>query len=378
MRGAILHLFRQVLAVVFILSLPLLVGFGPPKLVESDSQRVPIYGSQLPSIKNDVPPSVEARASMIMDASTGRVVYQKNGTKRLAPASITKIMTAIVALEHGNPKDKVTISPDFMTEGSTMGLTPGDVVTLEDLLWGMMLPSGNDAATAIAGHVGGSAPTFVAMMNEKADELSLANTHFVNPHGLDDEGHYSSALDIARMSRYALSNPKFSEIVGTRFREVNASRDFLLVNNNHLLENFDLSAQVDGIKTGFTDNAGDSITASAVRDGRRIIAVAMGTYGRDRAAASLIDYAFSSFGWINIESPFSKYVGNIQSLGQESNNTVSSMMLPRWQNPYTALYVTAEQASPLFLSSREAMRRDNVEASTGMGPASKRNIRPGG
>jgi len=373
-----LHLFRQVLAVVFILSLPLLVGFGPPKLVESDSQRVPIYGSQLPSIKNDVPPSVEARASMIMDASTGRVVYQKNGTKRLAPASITKIMTAIVALEHGNPKDKVTISPDFMTEGSTMGLTPGDVVTLEDLLWGMMLPSGNDAATAIAGHVGGSAPTFVAMMNEKADELSLANTHFVNPHGLDDEGHYSSALDIARMSRYALSNPKFSEIVGTRFREVNASRDFLLVNNNHLLENFDLSAQVDGIKTGFTDNAGDSITASAVRDGRRIIAVAMGTYGRDRAAASLIDYAFSSFGWINIESPFSKYVGNIQSLGQESNNTVSSMMLPRWQNPYTALYVTAEQASPLFLSSREAMRRDNVEASTGMGPASKRNIRPGG
>jgi len=373
-----LRVFRQVFSVVFILSIPLLVGFGPPKLVESDSQRIPVYISQLPSIKSDVAPTVEARASIIMDASSGRVVYQVNGSGRLAPASITKIMTAIVALERGNLRDKVVISPDFMIEGSTMGLMTGDVVTLEDLLWGMMLPSGNDAAMAIAAHVGGSVLQFVAIMNEKADELGLTNTHFVNPHGLDDEGHYSSALDIAKMSRYALSNPKFSEIVGTKLREVDASRSFLLLNNNRLLDDLDLSARVDGVKTGFTDNAGDSIAVSAVRDGRRIIVVAMGTYGRDHAASSLIDYAFSSFGWMNMESAFSKYVATTQLVGLASNRTIQSVMLPSWQIAYPTVYITPDQTGSLFTSSREATRGNGLAISASGGTASRRNIRPGG
>lgn len=295
----------RLVGLAILLLAPFLVAFGPPGITQSDSLLAPFYPSDLKGMQSIRPPSgLTAEAAVIMDATTGRVVFDKNAHVRRAPASITKIMTAIVAIENGNLADRVTVPRIDLPEEASMGLLWGDVMTLEDLLWGLLLPSGNDAATVIAYHVGGaSVDNFIKAMNEKAAQLGMKDSHFITPHGLDEDGHYSSAYDIAVMARYAMNIPIFAKIVGTRSYVLRASRTFYLTNSNFLLRPQNESIGADGIKTGYTDDAGDSIAASATRDGRRVIVVALDTADRTAEAIKLFNYAFSTYEWVDMSLP---------------------------------------------------------------------------
>lgn len=312
---------------------PLLVGFGPPGITESDTGLAPIYPTQLRLMQRAQPPALTARASLIMDAASGKVVFERQAHQRAAPASLTKIMTAIVALEKGRLTDQVRVPNIPLLEEASMGLLWGDVLTLEDLLWGLLLPSGNDAAIVIAYHVGGgSIENFVDLMNQKASQLGLKNTRFANPHGLDQEGHYSSAYDLAVMARYAMANPVFAKMVGTRSYVLRASRVFSLVNSNFLLRPQNQSIGADGIKTGYTDDAGDSIVASATRDGQRVIVVALGAADRTAEAIKLFNYAFATFQWVDLTLP--PYLVASDGDGKPRPITLKEPRyeyLPRWE-----------------------------------------------
>lgn len=329
---------RSVVLILLVCCLPFLVGFGPPKLVESDNDYLPIGSSQLRAIDAGRPPALAGRAALVMDLGSNRVVYQRNGDRQAAPASLAKIMTAVLAIEGGGDLTAtVGVQADDLIEGSAMGLKVGDQVTLEQLLWGLLLPSGNDAAEAIARYVGGgSVSRFVAMMNKKAQVLGLANTHFANPHGLDAAGHYTSALDIAELSRYALRSPIFAKIVAARQHELTVSgRSFTVRNTNTLLFETAPAVGVTGVKTGFTDNAGDSLVASFERDGRKMLVVVLGANNRNEAALALVAYAFEHFVAVPAPLPLASVAPRALPGGG-----APMLMLPVWQRPL--LRFTAE------------------------------------
>jgi hypothetical protein len=194
----------------------LTLGFGPPVLTDSDLGSVRLYAHQIEAIAALAMPEVTAQAAIISDVTSGQILAEKNAHQRLAPASTTKIATALVTLQRGQLEEQVTVHESALIEGAKMGLSPGQVVTLEELLYGLLLRSGNDAATAIAQHIGGSVDGFVEMMNQEAEDLGLADTHFVNPHGLDAPDHYSSAYDLMIIARQALADPTFADIVSTQ------------------------------------------------------------------------------------------------------------------------------------------------------------------
>lgn len=239
------------------------------------------------------PPRIEAGAAIVVDLDSGRVLYEKSGYSKRAIASTTKIMTAILALEKGNLEDEVTISKRAAgVGGSSINLVAGEKVKFKELLYGLLMNSGNDAAIAIAEHIGGTVENFVDMMNAKAKELGANNTNFKSPHGLDFPDHYSTPYDLAFLTRYALRIPEFSKIVGTVQAKF-AKRQFY--NTNELL-NFYPGA--DGVKTGYTGQAGRCLVASATRDNWRIISVVLNCATRDKRALSsknILDYAFQNY-----------------------------------------------------------------------------------
>ncbi len=239
------------------------------------------------------PPVVNATASIVMDMKSGRVLYEKNAYTRKAMASTTKIMTAILALEKGNLEDDVTVSKRAaMIGGSRVNLVQGEVFKLKDLLYGLMLNSGNDAAIAIAEHIGGTVEDFVDLMNRKAQDLELADTSFRSPHGLDADGHYTTAYDLARLSAYALKNPLFSKIVSTK--SITLPR-LGLYNTNDMLWYY---PGADGVKTGFTGKAGRCLVTSVTRNDWRIISVVLGCPTnsiRAQSSSSILDYAFDNY-----------------------------------------------------------------------------------
>jgi D-alanyl-D-alanine carboxypeptidase (penicillin-binding protein 5/6) len=224
------------------------------------------------------------------------MLYAKNPHAHLAEASTTKIMTAIVAIENGRLDDRWTVDVNSdelaaTTESTVMGLMPGQSVTLETLLYGLMLPSGNDAAIAIAKRVGGSEQHFVEMMNAKAQSMGLRDTQFKNPHGLDATGHYTSAYDLAVMARYGMQIPTFYSVVSARHW---TGDGFDLWNLNKLLPVY---PGADGIKPGFTDNAGRCLVGSAVRDNHRVIVAILRSQDPTSESRALLDYAFDGFRW---------------------------------------------------------------------------------
>ena len=211
---------------------------------------------------------LSAAAAILMDADSGEVLYEKDAARRMRIASTTKIMTALVVLEHARLTDTITVTGDHMVEGSSMYLKPGEVVTVEELLYGLMLCSGNDAALALADCCGGL-ETFVAAMNDKAAALGMTDTSFVNPNGLDDENHYSTARDMAVLAAYAAQDPTFRRICSTRTATVGGRT---MTNHNKLL------SQVEGcigMKTGYTRAAGRTLVSCAEREGRRLVAVTL-------------------------------------------------------------------------------------------------------
>ncbi len=234
---------------------------------------------------------------IVVDGESGAVLFHRNGYQPVAPASLTKIMTAILAIEHGNLSDHVKIDVDASSmEGSSlMGLEPWFDVTFEDLLYGLILPSGNDAALAIARYVAGSDAKFVKMMNDKAQWLGLRCTHFANPHGLDQSDHYSCPADMVTMARYAMQYPLFRQVVETRHYDIRESNiSYTIFNVNPILG----YPGADGVKTGFSDSAGRALVATAVQNGHRVyVAFMRSENGAEADGVLLLDWAFSSFDW---------------------------------------------------------------------------------
>lgn len=236
-------------------------------------------------------------AAILMEWQSGRILYHRNGFTRMHPASLTKIMTALIALERGRLEDVVQVSEEAASQpGSTMYLKEGDKFTLEDLLYGLMLNSGNDAAWAIAEHIGNGDPReFFRMMNERATQLGAINTRFSNPHGLTEPNHYTTAFDLALITRTALKHPFFKNLVATREKDVIDARGdkiISLYNTNKLLW---LYLGTDGVKTGTTEAAGQCLVASATRDGMRLLAVVLASGDRWSDAATLFEYGFSQW-----------------------------------------------------------------------------------
>jgi D-alanyl-D-alanine carboxypeptidase (penicillin-binding protein 5/6) len=238
-------------------------------------------------------PRVSAESAIVLDMATGRVLYEKNAYTRHSIASTTKIMTAIVALENGNDEEDVAISKRAAAiGGSTVNLKEGKTYKFKDLMYAMMLRSGNDAAIAIAEHIGGSVELFAEMMNRKAAEIGATNTNFVTPHGLDDPQHYSTPYDLALITQYALRNEKFCEIVGTKNSVFQGSN---ISNTNEMLG---LYPGADGVKTGYTGQAGRCLVTSVTKNNWRIISIVLGCPTRTVRAQSskiLLDYAFENF-----------------------------------------------------------------------------------
>lgn len=252
-------------------------------------------GSQ-PLAAKEPPLSISAEAASIIDVQSGRILWSHRGDEPMLIASTTKIMTAIVAIELGNLSDRVKVSTNAVgKEGSSIYLREGEEMSLHHLLYGLMLRSGNDAAVAIAEHIGGSEEGFAMLMNQKAEELGMTHSHFVNPHGLNAEGHYASANDLAKLTAYALKNPVFQEIVKTKVKKVPNPYepwDRTWYNKNKMLS---LYEGADGVKTGYTKLAGRALVSSATRGGRQIVAVTLND-GNDWIDHSrMLDYGFQQF-----------------------------------------------------------------------------------
>ncbi len=229
-----------------------------------------------------------AASAILMDADSGRVLYERNADRKMLIASTTKILTALVAIEEGDLHDTVKVSREAAyTEGSAMYLTEGETLTLETLLYGVLLCSGNDAA--VAQHVGGSVKGFVALMNEKAQELGMEHSSFANPNGLDDEQHYSTARDMAKLARAALENETLMRIASTRSVTIGGRT---MTNHNKLLHYVDGCL---GLKTGYTKAAGRTLVSCAEKNGQRLIAVTLQD-GNDWADhQALYEYGFSAY-----------------------------------------------------------------------------------
>lgn len=249
-------------------------------------------------------PSIQAAASMLEDVTTHQVLFAYNMDAELPMASTTKIMTAVVALQTGNLDQSVTIGSDVLdlpAEASRMGLLPGDVLTMRQLLYGLLLPSGDDAAIAIADAVSKErGANFVDLMNQQGQVLGLTHTHYVNPHGLDARGHYTSASDLVNLTLYALQLPFFSTVIDTYVYTIPDSTQhhaFLpLKNTNELLAPNTGYPGANGVKTGTTSRAGDCLVFSVTRNGRQLVGVVLGApsdNARFTDARTLLDWGFS-------------------------------------------------------------------------------------
>lgn len=247
-------------------------------------------------------PNLNSKSAIIYERSSGTILYGKNEHQKRKMASTTKIMTAIIVLENSNLDDIVTVSAKSAgTGGSRLGLHTNDKISVRDLLYGLLLCSGNDASVALAEHVGGDITGFATLMNNKCDFLKLTSTNFVTPHGLDDDNHYTTAYELAIITNYALENTTFRNYVGTKNYTVSINGNpKTLSNTNELLGNL---SGVYGVKTGFTNGANRCLVTSIERDKMDIICIVLGAdtkKDRTRDSINLIEYAFKNFEMINI------------------------------------------------------------------------------
>lgn len=236
--------------------------------------------------------SVSAKSAVLIDAVSGEILFSKNPNEKLSMASTTKIMTALLLCENGDLERKITVTPEMVyVEGTSMGLKVGMQVSLEDILYGMILASGNDAANAAAIAIGGGIDNFVALMNDKARQLGLECTHFNTPSGLDGDSHYTTSFDLAMLTRYALNNSDFYKACSTKSKTVVLDGvKVTLKNHNRLLSSYNGAI---GVKTGFTKKSGRCLVSAAERDGGRLIAVTLNDGNDWQDHKSMLDYGFS-------------------------------------------------------------------------------------
>lgn len=262
-----------------------------------------------------------AKAAIIICGDTGEVIYSKNAGQRLPMASTTKIMTGLLLCEYGNLNREITVTDEMLrVEGSSMGLLVGDKVTLHDLLYGLMLASGNDAANTIAIVIAGSIQDFAVLMNKKAKEIGLENTNFVTPSGLDDEKHYTTAYDLALLTKYALQNEDFAAAVGSKSATMNYGNPpyrRTLTNHNKLLKSFDGCI---GVKTGFTKKSGRCLVSAAKRDGKFVIAVTLNDPNDWQDHKNMLEYGLSKIIQTEISPQHTEYTLPVISGAKDTLN----------------------------------------------------------
>lgn len=247
--------------------------------------------------------SISAKRAIIIECQSGDIIYEKNAYEKAPMASTTKIMTALVAIENADLDKKILIDERFVNiEGSSIYLRVGEILTVREMLYALMLESANDVATALAYTVGGSIEGFAEMMNKKAREIGAYSTSFKNPHGLDDDEHYTTAYDLAKIAAYAMENPVFREIVSTKSITILKNTDYprLLVNHNKLLRGY--SGAI-GIKTGFTKKCGRCLVSCAEVDGVRLVAVTLDAPSDWNDHRELLDYGFTQYENIVLAEP---------------------------------------------------------------------------
>ena len=261
------------------------------------STRLPqIYPYPVPSANYNQPPQVTAKSAIIIDAASGISLFEKDPDIRHLPASTTKLMTALVALEKCSPETPVLVS-QVNTDGTQMGLSEGDIVTAQNLLYGLLLASGNDAAYTLANACSASYSHFITLMNQKAEDLAMDNTHFANPAGFDSQFQYSTARDLAKLAKVAIANPLIAKIVATQstiVTDISGQKTYYLENVNKLLGQVQ---GIKGIKTGHTEGSLEILISETTREGHSIIAVVLGSLNRFEESKELIEWAFKNYSW---------------------------------------------------------------------------------
>ena len=287
---------------------------------------------------------IQVPAAVVIDFDTGRVLYDKNGDEKRKMASLTKIMTSILLVENCDMEEQIEVPKKAaQIGGSTVGLKAGDIVTAKSLLYGMLLPSGNDCAYTVAIHLGGTIENFAKMMNDKAKVLGLTSTNFVNPHGLDNENHYTTAKEMAYLTRYALKNPYIDEAIKTKSTTINfGSFTKTLNNTNSLLRTYE---KADGVKTGFTNGAERCLVSSATDNDRRYICVLLGattTKIRFNTSKLLLEETFKKYKTMDISNYLKFYIninvvkGKIPSYEESINDNMS---YPLTNEEYDSIYI---------------------------------------
>jgi len=299
-------------------------------------------------------PSVNATSAIAIDSNSLRVLYEKNAFSKKPMASTTKVMTIIVAIENNSLDEIVTISKKAAgTGGSSAKLKTGQKIKLEELLYGLMLKSGNDAAVAIAEHTAGSVEEFAKLMNEKAIELGALNTNFVTPHGLDTNNHYSTAYDMAVITAYALKNPIISKIVSTSEKTMlfEDGSSVFLSNTNKLLS---LYNGANGVKTGYTGMAGKCLIGSATQNNWQVITVVFGeptSSSRINDTIKLLDYCFNNHTLVNLCDLYNPSFKININKGKKSNITPvyeSSLILPLTEAEKKAITIRKSYSEELI------------------------------
>lgn len=281
----------------------LILSFVITKLWIAQNKILPVpfkisQEAKMPLIKTDFVPEISAAGALIMDADSKVVLYSKNPNLRFSTASTIKIMTALVALDHFRLSDILTVD-NPSNDGSVLGLVQDEKMTFENLLYAMLLPSANDAALTIAQNYPGGQPAFVKAMNDKAETLELYNTHYADPAGLADEGDYTTPFDLARLASFAMQNSEMRKIVGTKeqiISDVSGSHIYDLQNLNVLLG----EDGVNGVKTGYTEEAGQVLVTSKEDQGKTIIIVVMGSDDRFADTQILLDLVSNNLTYLSI------------------------------------------------------------------------------
>lgn len=322
---------------------------------------------------------ITSTAAIVMEQSTGRVLYEKNMRKRVKIASTTKILTAIVAIENGSLSDMVTVSKKAAgTGGSEVGIVAGSEVSLESLMYGMLLKSGNDCAVAIAEHIGGDVENFAKMMNKKAYEIGAKDTNCTNPHGLDTEDNYSTAYDLALIARYAKTNDTLSKMMATKSITVNFGKvPKYLANTNKLLSTY---VYCDGGKTGFTNMANRCLVATAKKEDLEIVAIVLGANTTDirfNECKELLKYGIENYKMVNINDKINWYIdipiikGNVYSYIRKFD---ADLTLPLKEGEIEEIYLSQSIVPILTAPVNRGTLLGNISLYIGEEELYKRNI----
>lgn len=319
------------------LSLLLTTGFTWPGLTDADRPSLVIGQGSLQLMEPSPWPEIAAVSALAVDTASGTVLFEKNPDLRRAPASTVKLMTALLVVETSSLDTVAVVQPQDLVGGSSMGLLPGQRVRTSDLLYGLLLPSGNDAAMVLARTVGVNlakpdedpVEAFVRVMNEEARRLGMANTRFTNPHGLDDPDQYTTARDLAALARYVLRFPLLRQIASTSEYTWNTNPPRMLRNTNELLGTY---PGADGMKTGTTEQAGECLVATVTRERRTILLVLLGSSQRYDDARKTFDQIIPYYTAVDVAQALAEV--NYPPAALPQGRISEEIVIPRWERRY--------------------------------------------